>query len=393
MFFSLVNVTEKYHSYIYILAISLLLLAQYSTVRAGEAHDVRVPLIFSLEGIDIKTSACVLVKEQVYGMKGVTWQGFRDKAQEFPENLLKETIGAMRNKNSKRLQELTHPTLGRNSQKFGQAAIGYFRVFSDLTINQVWGSYRFDDLLVFFLKIQLARSSGFANFRYSLVGETGVYGFLPYDSGQSLTLQFLSGWFQSDWGPAKSIPPAYCTPFLLKEMTHKVELDYTNSHLKYSSRLLLIGSPLKEISKDRHPYNELQNKISALRKALQVGNWEDYFAEFTERGKKRVTDWFQKSKKEERQKYKDSFINQEPFFVFNAAPLFVVYTHTRSNGVQVIYFVKDRNGQFLLANAAYATTADRVFKSQRFINEATGDKPFEKWKISQGGLVQEEGFR
>ncbi len=378
----------KHCSHFSIIAIGLALFSLHSGAWAGEEREVAFPLIFFQERTEVKTSACLRVREKVYDPDRAPWNSFRNQARTEPETLLTETIAAMQNKDSARLKELSHPSLGRDPQKFQKQASGYFRIFEELQVGDVWGYYRFADRLVFFFHVHLPRKSFFTDFAFARE-ETGKFRFIR-NGPRGLTLQFVSGWFQSDWGPAKGQSPVYCMPPLLKRMTHKVlldkrfdkRLDHGGHPLDAPPELLLIGRNLADKDKEDQPYAALRDKISTMKNALRAGQWDQYFDNFTEHGKKKVKAWFLGAPEGERRKYIESFQNQEPFYVFNAEPLFIVYTRTKLSGIQALYFVRDKNGQFRWANAAYATIIDAIFKSRRFAEAASEKKPFDKWKVA-----------
>ena len=377
----------KYITHFSIIAIGLILLSQHSGAWAGEERDVAIPLIFDHDdGTEIKTSACLRVREKVYSADVAPWTSFRSQARSEPETILTETIAAMQNKDSARLKELSHPSLARDPQKFQKQAPTYFRHVEGLKRGNVWGYYRFADRLVFLFKLNFRRNY-FTQFPFAR-GETGKFGILPAGF-LSLPFGFVSSWFHSDWGPYKTRSPVYCTPSLLKQMTHKVLLEkrldkrlkhYDSHPLDSPPELLLIGRNLTGKNIEGQAYTELRDKISALKSALRAGRKDEYFDGFTEHGRKKIEGWFLGASEEERQRYIESILTQEPFYVFNAKPLFIVFTRAGSSGIQVRFFVPDKKGQFRWANASYVTSFDRIFRV--FTKAAGEEKPFDSWKIA-----------
>ncbi|MCH8055220.1 MAG: hypothetical protein IH857_03580 [Deltaproteobacteria bacterium] len=379
-----------YHSRFSIIAISLVLLGQHSGVWAGEERDVTIPLIFEQDNrTEIKTSACLKVREKVYGVTGTPWNSFKSEARPGPETLLTETIAAMQKKDSARLKELSHPSLGRDPQKFQEQAFYFFRQFEGLQLGDVWGYYRSGDLLVFLLQLHFGPKPFFVKFSFAREGN-GNFGFLPYRS-RSLTSEFLVDWFESEWGPQKTQSPVYCTPSLLERMTHKVLLDkhldsrlghYDSHPLDPPAELLLIGRNFTDKEIKDQPYAALRDKFSALKDALKAGRMDEYFDGFTEHGRKKVKTWFLGAPEEERRGYIERILSLEPFYVFNAEPVFIVYARTRSSAIRVLYFVPDKKGQFRWANAYYLTIFDSIFRKS---TKAAGEeKPFDSWKIAKG---------
>ena len=131
----------KSFSHISIIAIGMVLLCQPSDAWAQEEHVVELPILFSQEGIDVKTSVCLRVREKVYDAARAPWATF--PSQTSPETYLTETIAAMVNKDNSRLMELSHPRLGRDPKKFQKQASAYFRQFEVLQPGDVWGHYHY----------------------------------------------------------------------------------------------------------------------------------------------------------------------------------------------------------------------------------------------------------
>lgn len=379
----------KYCLFFLVVAINLILRGQHLAAWAGEEHVVEFPLVFPKERTEIKTSACLRVRERVYSADRAPWNSFVNEAQAEPESLLTKTIAAMQNNDIALLKELSHSRLGRDPLKFEEEASGYLRLFGDLQLGDVWGYYAFSDLLVFYFQVLAQSQPFFANFSF-VREEMGSFGFLPYGT-RSLTMQFVGDWFQSDWGPGKGQTPVYCRPSLLERMTHKVPLDKRMDKrldnavrpLASPPELLFIGRNFTDAEMEEGPYSALRDKIASTKDALKAERMSEYFDGFTEHGRKKVGDWFLAAQSEERQKYVDSILTHEPFYVINADPLFVVYSKTKSYGIQALYFVRDENSRFLWANAAYGTVYDSIFKGNGFIEAASGEKPFERWRISE----------
>ena len=92
-----------------IIAICLVLLGQQSGTWAEEEHVGELPFVFSQEGTEIKTSACLRLREKVYS---IPWNSFSKEARSEPETLLTGTIAAMQNKDSASFRKMSHPMFG-----------------------------------------------------------------------------------------------------------------------------------------------------------------------------------------------------------------------------------------------------------------------------------------
>ena len=86
----------KYHLHLVITAIGLILLSQHWGAWAGEEREVAFPLIFFQERTEVKTSACLRVREKVYDPDRAPWNSFRNQARTEPETLLTEMIAPTR---------------------------------------------------------------------------------------------------------------------------------------------------------------------------------------------------------------------------------------------------------------------------------------------------------
>lgn len=280
-----------------------------------------------------------------------------------------------------RLEALSHPEFGRDPKKFKEQASAYFQQFAVFQIGDVKSYLKFDNLVVFFVQIKYGeRKSDFADFPFMYDGN-GNYGFLPYKS-KSLVLQLAEDWFRSDWGPAKNKTARYCEPSLIKKITHRVVLDH-GIHKDSAAELLLVGHNLLDTHEKSVPYADLLDQIVNMKKAIKSNRPDYFFDGFTEHAKKRNRDWFLNEKSEDlRNQYIKNFVAQEPFYVFNADPIFVVYVRTASSGIEALYFVRHGESQFKLTGKSGGSPFDRIFKSKRFIDAASKEKPFSDWKVN-----------
>lgn len=161
-------------------------------------------------------------------------------------------------------------------------------------------------------------------------------------------------------------------------MTHQIALDETN-HSDSTAKLLLTGAMIDK----NGSYADLFNQITKMQEALTAGRMEEYLDGFTEYGKKQTRDWFFEEKEESlRAQHIENFVTQEPFYGFNADPLFIVYTRSKSSGkIQKLYFVRQDEHRYKLANSAYATIIDTIFNNKKFLDAALEEEPFSSLKI------------
>jgi len=95
---------------------------------------------------------------------------------------------------------------------------------------------------------------------------------------------------------------------------------------------------------------------------------------------KRLTDWFASADPSDRRKYVSAVTELQPFFLFDASPLVVVYARSRV-GVQVMYFTLDANSELRWTNSSYIVEADKVYKRGPLYSGAMLDEPFSSLAI------------
>jgi len=352
----------------------LLVIAFASGAWAADEQVVELPLIYSQGGSEGKSCACLRIRERIYAD---SWADFKNKAQSGSEKAFLETITAIQQKDSSRLKELSHPKFVRDSENFKMQTSAYFKQFEVLQLSNVWGYYRLSDKIAFYIQLDYKGKSNFAGFPF-VREESGKFGFFRSPEA-SLQEQLVNDWFYSSWGPAKSQPPVYCQPSLIDKMTHDIALEETGQP-DSQVRLLLIGSKL---DKDG-TYAGLFGQIAKMKESLIHNRMDEFFDGFTEYGKKRNRDWFlSETEKNLRTQYIENFIAQEPFYVFDADPLYVVYVRTKLSIVAALYFVRQGEHKFRLTAESVGSSFDRIFRSKKFIDAASEEKPFNKWKIGE----------
>lgn len=341
-----------------------------------------IPLVVSLEGAKMKTSACLQVREKIYDTNITPWDNFKNTVATNPETDLVKIISAIQNKDSKLFENLSHSVLGSDPQKRKAQEVAYFQQFDSLQLGDVWGYQRFGDLSAFYLQIvSKTGTSGFTNFLFA-GDKAGGFGFLPYKS-DSLTFRLASDWFSSEWGPSKSQTPSYCPPALVEQMTHKVVIGNDND-LNSSAELLLMGNNLTDANNKNNFSSDLLSQFTKMQEALASGRMDEYFGGYTANAEKIHRDWFSTKDKEHKQ-YIENFVAQKPFYVFNAEPVLIVYAVGKGGitggNLRISYFVRNAEGQFKLTEESFGSAFDKTFKSKKFIEAANLEKPFGVWEI------------
>ncbi|HEY0221088.1 MAG TPA: hypothetical protein VGC58_02585 [Candidatus Paceibacterota bacterium] len=341
-----------------------------------------IPLVFSENGVDIKTSTCLQIREKPYTSDKSSWNTFKNEAEVGPEKDLVKVITAIQNKDSKLFKELSHSVLGTDPEKSKKSETSYFKQFENLQVEKVWGYQKLGNVLVFYLQLVSSKgNSGFLDIPFALE-KTGEFGFLPYESG-SVDPELAKDWFNSDFGPGKTLTPSYCSPSLIKQMTHKVPLE---AALNSPAELLLLGNNLFERADGQSFASNILDQFTKMQKDLASGQMNEYFGGFTASAEKVNRDWFlQETSEVLKKQYVDNFINQKPFFIFNADPVFVLYSLGKgvitTDNLHISYFVRNSDGQFKMTKESFGSPFDNTFKSKMFIEAANLEIPFSTWQM------------
>jgi hypothetical protein len=211
----------------------------------------------------------------------------------------------------------------------------------------------------------------------------GSFGFVPARA-QQLGLQLVSDWFGPDSAATEStaIPP-YCDDKNIKRATHSVPLAGSAiSQPWHASQLHFVGAPFDSPGPLGGLVARVRSTIDSLKSADFSGGANDFIKHVTPEGVDQIKKWLATANDADRAKYKKSVVLQieNPVFVIDASPLFVVYTRSRS-GVQVVYFTVGSDNKLLWTNNAYATDSDKFFKRGALNEAALQDKPFSSFAI------------
>jgi len=341
---------------------------------AGPGHPAYLPMIFHAESQSIRTTACLQVVERAYP-QSAWWEDTRSTL-DAPERALKAVIAAIKQKDRAALYQQSHPTLGRDPKRFDDQAKAFFQQFEVLELVAMPRAYEFDGLAVFFAKIRFKQQTFFAPFIFASEDD-GSFGFLPYRT-DTVTYQLVDDWFNSMWGPAATANPAYCTGEDIKRATHRVSPVPSSGTANWAgprSSLFLVGASLDTPGRLTTLVSRVTATIKDLKSALAGRGIDDFAERLTPEGARRVKEWFATADQTERRRYQAAITEQQPFFLFDASPLVVVYTKSPVV-VQVMYFTFKAGNRLLWTNSSYITVADRVFKRGPLYDAAAPDQPF-----------------
>lgn len=351
-----------------------------SAAIPGE-QSVAVPLVMSIEGSPVRTSACIPLIEKRYDPAAGNWAEFRRSAKRMPEIALVRTLDAIVHRNKSAFTAITHPALGRDPVEMPRQADIFMQQFENVQVTEVKSYLKFDNYLVFVVGLEFDNRVMYSDFSYAL-DEHGDYRFLPYRSSD-LGFRSVMAWVQSDWGWAGMAggTPQYCSEKEVASAGYRIPFDEADKYNRLAPGLLLTGGTLGVSGMPDMRYVRLGQLIDQLKLQLGGGNFHDYVSGMTARGSNRIGTWLASASDEDRQQYIDSIVGQKPFFVLDANPFYVVYVDTQGHGVQSMYFLKEGGDGYKWANASYATQLDGIFKQEMVTRSAAQPAPFQDWKI------------
>ena len=122
---------------------------------------------------------------------------------------------------------------------------------------------------------------------------------------------------------------------------------------------------------------------------MKAGDIETFVRYMTVEGGGRLLQWWASAPRDERERYRTMFLQQEPFFIFDQSPLVVVYIRIGvpdaskptgvAPGVQLLYFTQNAAGEWVWTNSSHVTVADRVFKDNPMAAAAASPQPFARF--------------
>ena len=343
--------------------------------QIGHPAYVRAP--FSAEGQTIRTAACLLVTERTYPQPA-WWQGIGPPA-DAPDRALMATIAAIKHKDRAALLMLSHPTEGRDPKRFDEQANAFFIQFETLNLLAIPRAYEFDGLVVYFAKIQYKERIAFAPLVFASEDD-GSFGFLPYQT-ETLTYRLVRDWFESTWRGGAPTNAVYCTNEEINRATHRISLGSApapRNRAGRPSQLFLTGASFDSPGATANLVARTKSSIEELKSAIANGG--DFARYMTPEGGRRLKEWFASAGPADRRKYAALVVDQQPFFLFDASPLVVVYTRLHA-GVQVLYFTLGSGRELLWTNSSYITEADALYKHGALYDASLLDPPFSRFAI------------
>ena len=120
--------------------------------------------------------------------------------------------------------------------------------------------------------------------------------------------------------------------------------------------------------------------LEEMKASLSRGTIDEFLRHLDADGAKRTEQWYDSANDSDREIYRRRFVEQQPFFLFDAYPLVLVYAKTPDKALQVMYFVSSRN-DLLWTNSIHITIADKVFKAGPLARAALLEKPFSEFAV------------
>ena len=339
-------------------------------------HVSYLSLIFNSDDGPIRTSACLQVTERNYPETGI-WQGFGATA-DGPEKAMDALMSVLKRRDRDALFELSDPVLGRDQKQFDDQAKAWFVQIEKGQITAIPRAYEFEDFVVFFGRLRLGDQTFSAPFIFHRESN-GALGFLPYRTND-LTFRLLLVWFDSQWGPTTAAEPSYCPAATIGQFNFRVPLS--TSAMPPTPYLYLKGAPAGNGGQAKELSARVSTTLQGMKEELAGDSWiEPFRVHMAAKGAQRLKDWYGTADQHDKDQYKQFITEQEPFFVFDASPLVVVYTRTPSQKVEVMYFEASAGNNLIWINSSLATISDKVFKAGPLFSAATLDKPFSDLEI------------
>jgi len=314
--------------------------------------------------------------ERNYSETGI-WQGFGASA-DAPEKAMDALIVVLKRGDRDALHDLSDSVLGRDQSQFDDQAKAWFIEIEKGQITTIPKGYEFGDFVVFFARLRLGDKTFATPFIFHR--ETnGAFGFLPYRTND-LTFQLLLEWYDSQWGPSKTAEPSYCPAAAIARFNFRLPLS--TSAASPTSYLYLKGAPVPNQGQFEELAARIATTLQDMKKELTGDSWINSFrAHMAAKGSQRLKDWYATADQRDKDEYKQFITDQEPFFLFDASPLVVVYTRTLSHRIQVMYFEASTGKNLVWINSSLATVSDNVFKSGPLFRGASLDTPFSDLEI------------
>lgn len=363
-----------FHSLVVFLALgSVALGAEWPAAR------VHLPIVFRSEGAPTRTSALLEVTE-LQVPKGKWWEEERGSGAFLSE--FGSLIRAFKSGDKATVQSLSVVEMESDAKKIDDQAAAFIAQFKVVELVSVDRCHEFDDLIVLSAQFRVRERLRGAPFVFRREKNKGLK-FLPNRS-KTFSYVLFDEWF-SALGPGSGNAQAPgATEEEVARITHRMPTllgRVANLSETRPSFICLSGAPVAGQKRNARLAGRVETaakKVERLRASARSDGRTNLTQQMSERGAKALNQWLDTATPEERQNYFSALQEQEPFFIFDAAPISVVYVKAPSapGGIAVLYFQTGANNELLWVNSSYLSPVDGIFKSGPLFDSAASDRPF-----------------
>lgn len=324
---------------------------------ASESAEKFLPLIFGAESKAVKTTACIKIKENLYGNS--KWWETQYAGGTSADIAFRKVITAIKRGDQQGLFQLSHSAEGRDSQQFDQQAKAYFKQLKISEIITVPVAYELEGLVAFYARIKIGGGFIYAPFLF-LKESNGGYGFLPYRT-HKIGFGLLDYWFNSTWGYGVSENPEYCSSDQIDAANIKIELSSKPNDLPFQLFVKGFSTNVQKLGKnDKIEINKIELFFNKLKSVNSNKGLDLYRGYFSSKGFEKIQEWYLSLSSDEKKIVFPLFFDHTPIYVINANPIFIVYTKT-AKGLDVIY-LDDSGKKIVWVNSSHITIFDSLFK-------------------------------
>ena len=318
---------------------------------ANKMRPVHIALNFDTEQTRLKTSACLEILEYPKGMRR---SNYTDRVLNF--------IATAKSTETQKLIKLIKPSPSCNYKDQAKAIIDQFSYLELLKIEHI---FALKNTAAVILRLKKDDEQVLAPLFFDTNKNNFLY--LPCLS-EDINRVLLRDLFQG-----KEVH--YCRQKLVQNATHKFPLSAQQNTKESDIYLLIEGHAIKPQKRLASPWKSIEKVMSNLSKATRSPADIPLLSTcMTPVGAAQLTNWWPTATAQEQSYYINQLRAQKAFFLFNADPLFILYTRS-DNQIQTMYFTTHES-QTLWTNSAHMTTADKIFKQGVFMSSAAEDPAF-----------------
>lgn len=344
---------------------------------AGQAvsqdfKNVAVPLIYRAEKVDLVTEACVLLREHRYLREAPIIESAAGTA----ESALNAVLAAMQVGQEGTLRSLSIEATGEVARRNGDNQIkAFLEQFRQLKVLGASHAYAFDDLVVFFVKLQPTAAVVKKEFHspFVFLKRGARYLFLP-DRSQALTLALLRQWFNSEVGPMSGGNGRYCREAQVAAANHRVYLGADKG--PGAAALVFRGAAAGGSDKsDWLP--SVSAAVERLASSAATGKLDTVLRSIASDSVPRVAAFKGTTGELD---YLADWSKQRLRFGINLGQVAVAFTGG-GIGIRTLFFKAEGSG-WRLVNVGMNNVSTRLFDRVEMTDAALAEPPFERYRAS-----------